>query len=89
MEARLKEKEAGAAQAGASILSSTPPALAHEINQPMTAACALARSVQHILRMSGGDLTRADNNLTAMTQMIMPAAWCTACAIFYVAAARM
>jgi signal transduction histidine kinase len=66
-EARLKEKEGGAAQAARfNLVSSMASALAHEINQPMTAARALARSAQHILRMSGGDLARADNNLTTM-----------------------
>ena len=66
-EARLKEKEAEAAQAARfNLVSSMASALAHEINQPMTAARALARSAQHILRTPGGDLTRADDNLTAM-----------------------
>jgi len=66
-EARLKEKEAEAAQATRfNLVSSMASALAHEINQPMTAARALARSAQHILRTSGGDLTRADGNLTTM-----------------------
>jgi C4-dicarboxylate-specific signal transduction histidine kinase len=41
-------------------------ALAHEINQPMTAARALGRSAQHLLRTPGSDLSRADNNLSAM-----------------------
>jgi C4-dicarboxylate-specific signal transduction histidine kinase len=66
-EALLKEKEAGAAQAARfNLVSSMASALAHEINQPMTAARALARSAQHILRTSGGDLARADSNLTTM-----------------------
>ena len=67
-EARLKEKEAEAAQAARfNLVSSMASALAHEINQPMTAARALARSAQHILRMpGGGDLTRANDNLTTM-----------------------
>jgi two-component system sensor kinase FixL len=41
-------------------------ALAHEINQPMTAARALGRSAQHLLRTPGSDLSRADSNLTTM-----------------------
>jgi C4-dicarboxylate-specific signal transduction histidine kinase len=41
-------------------------ALAHEINQPMTAARALGRSAQHLLRTPGSDLSRADNNLSIM-----------------------
>jgi two-component system sensor kinase FixL len=74
-EARLKEKEAGAAQAARfNLVSSMASALAHEINQPMTAARALARSAQHILRASGGDLTRADSNLTTMIAHIDHAA---------------
>ena len=65
-EARLKEKEAGAAQAARfNLVSSMASALAHEINQPMTAARALARSAQHLLRTSG-DVTRADGNLTTL-----------------------
>ena len=49
--AQLKAKEAEAAQAARfNLVSGTAAALAHEINQPMTAARALARSVQHLLR---------------------------------------
>jgi two-component system, LuxR family, sensor kinase FixL len=44
--------------------------LAHEITQPMTAARALARSVQHILRTPGGDLARADTNVTTLIAQI-------------------
>ena len=70
-EARLKEKEAGAAQAARfNLVSGMASALAHEINQPMTAARALGRSAQHILRTPGGDLTRADSNLTTMIAQI-------------------
>ena len=66
-EGRLKEKELEAVQAARfNLVSSMASALAHEINQPMTAARALARSAQHILRTPGGDLTRADGNLTTM-----------------------
>jgi two-component system, LuxR family, sensor kinase FixL len=74
-EKRLKEKEVGAAQAARfNLVSGMASALAHEINQPMTAARALARSAQHILRTSGGDLTRADGNLTTMIAHIDHAA---------------
>jgi len=66
-EARLKEKEAEAAQAARfNLVSGMASALAHEINQPMTAVRALARAAQHILRAPGGDLTRADSNLTTL-----------------------
>ena len=70
-QARLMERQAGAAQAARlNLVSGMASALAHEINQPMTAARALGRSAQHILRTSGGDLTRADSNLTAMLAQI-------------------
>jgi two-component system, LuxR family, sensor kinase FixL len=70
-QARLRERQAGASQAARlNLVSGMASALAHEINQPMTAARALARSAQHILRTPGGDLTRADNNLTAMLAQI-------------------
>lgn len=64
-EARLKVTEAEAAQAARfNLVSSMASTLAHEINQPMTAARALARSAQHILR-TGGDQVRADRNLSS------------------------
>ncbi|MBM3599488.1 MAG: hypothetical protein FJX35_14825 [Alphaproteobacteria bacterium] len=66
-EAQLKEKQAEAAHtARFSLVSSMTSALAHEINQPMTAARALARSVQHILRGPVADLERADRNVTTL-----------------------
>jgi signal transduction histidine kinase len=69
--ARLKEKEAEAVQAARfHLLSGMTSALAHEINQPMAAARALARSAQEILRGVGPDLPRADGNLaTAIAQI--------------------
>jgi two-component system, LuxR family, sensor kinase FixL len=74
-EARLKEKEAQAAQAArVSLVGGMASALAHEINQPMTAARALARSVQEILRTPSGDAQRADGNLSAMIAQIDHAA---------------
>jgi two-component system, LuxR family, sensor kinase FixL len=70
-EARLREKEAEAAQAARfSLVSGMASALAHEINQPMTAARALARSAQHILRTPDADLARADSNLTTVIAQI-------------------
>ncbi len=66
-QARLAERQAEAAQvARVNLVSGMASALAHEINQPMTAARALGRSAQHLLRTPGGDLSRADNNLSAM-----------------------
>jgi two-component system sensor kinase FixL len=69
-ERRIKEKEAEAARAARfSLVSGMASALAHEINQPLTAARALARSAQELLRKPNADLTRADNNLeNAITQ---------------------
>ncbi|RAI41511.1 ATP-binding protein [Rhodoplanes roseus] len=70
-EARAKAKEAEAAQAGRfHLVSGMASALAHEINQPMTAARALARAARHIVQTPGGDLARADANLaTAIVQI--------------------
>jgi two-component system, LuxR family, sensor kinase FixL len=66
-EARLKEKEAEAAEAARyNLVSGMASALAHEINQPMTAARALARSAQHILGTPDPDLPRAAGNLTTL-----------------------
>jgi two-component system, LuxR family, sensor kinase FixL len=66
-QARLAERQAEAAQvARVNLVSGMASALAHEINQPMTAARALGRSAQHLLRTPGSDLSRADSNLTTM-----------------------
>lgn len=66
-EARLKEKEAEVAQAARfSLVSGMTSALAHEINQPMAAARALARSAQELLRSPQADLSRAERNLTTL-----------------------
>jgi two-component system sensor kinase FixL len=66
-QARLVERQAEAAQvARVNLVNGMASALAHEINQPMTAARALGRSAQHLLRTPGSDLSRADNNLSAM-----------------------
>jgi two-component system sensor kinase FixL len=66
-EARLKEKETEAAEAARyNLVRGMASALAHEINQPMTAARALARSAQHILGTPDPDLPRAASNLTTL-----------------------
>src|SRR6202158_4120068 len=66
-QARLVERQAEAAQvARVNLVSGMASALAHEINQTMTAARALGRSAQHLLRTPGSDLSRADSNLTTM-----------------------
>ena len=66
-EAQLKEKEAEAAKAARyNLVSGMASALAHEINQPMTAARALARSAQHILDAPEPDLPRAAGNLKTL-----------------------
>jgi len=63
-EERLREKEAEASRAARfSLVSGMASALAHEINQPMTAARALARSVQHLLESTTPDLPRAQTNI--------------------------
>jgi two-component system, LuxR family, sensor kinase FixL len=65
-QALLAERQVEAAQvARLNLVSGMASALAHEINQPMTAARALGRSAQHLLR-TGSDLSRADSNLTTM-----------------------
>jgi two-component system, LuxR family, sensor kinase FixL len=70
-EERLKRKEADAIRAGRfSLVSAMASTLAHEINQPVTAARALARSVQHLLRDATPDLSRADHNLTTLVSEI-------------------
>lgn len=70
-EARIKDKENELARAARfSLVSGLASALAHEINQPMAAARALARSAQQLMNTPGGDLARADRNLeTAMSEI--------------------
>jgi signal transduction histidine kinase len=66
-EAQLKEKEAEAAHAARhNLVSGMASALAHEINQPMTAARALARSAQHLLESPTPNLSRAAGNLSTL-----------------------
>jgi len=70
-EERLKQRELDATRAGRfNLVSAMASALAHEINQPITAARALARSIQHILLGATPDLPRADHNLTALVNHI-------------------
>jgi two-component system sensor kinase FixL len=69
--ARIEAMQAEAARAARlNMVSGMASALAHEINQPMTAARALARSVQQILRAPQTDMPRADNNLTTLIAQI-------------------
>ena len=69
--ARLKESQAEAARAARlNMVSGMASALAHEINQPMTAARALARSAQQLLRAPATDLERANTNLSALVGQI-------------------
>ena len=63
-EERLREKEIEAGRAARfSLVSGMASALAHEINQPMTAARALARSAQHLIESPTPDLPRAGGNI--------------------------
>ena len=70
-EARLKESQQEAARAARlNMVSGMASALAHEINQPMTAARALARSAQQLLQPHATDLERANTNLSALVTQI-------------------
>jgi two-component system, LuxR family, sensor kinase FixL len=71
VERQLKTKELEAAQAARfNLVSGTAAALAHEINQPMTAARALARAVQQLLRGPALDLARIDANIMSLITQI-------------------
>jgi len=75
VEARLRAREAEAAQAARfTLVSGMASALAHEINQPMTAARAHARTIQELLRSPNVDHARADGNLTNLVAQIDHAA---------------
>src|SRR5262249_9746502 len=75
VEAQLRAKEAEAAEAARfTLVSGMASALAHEINQPMTAARAHARAAQEILRKPDADRARAENNLPTMIAQIDHAA---------------
>jgi C4-dicarboxylate-specific signal transduction histidine kinase len=69
--ALLQEKENEIAHAARfSLVSGMTSALAHEINQPMAAARALARSAQELLRQPQADVARAERNLaTALAEI--------------------
>ena len=80
-EARLREAELEAARAARlNMVSGMASALAHEINQPMTAARALARSAQQLIKadsdrdMGRADLERASGNLASLVTQIDHAA---------------
>jgi two-component system, LuxR family, sensor kinase FixL len=74
-EERLKKREGQAFRAGRfSLVNAMASALAHEINQPITAVRALARSAQHILRSAAPDLSRAESNITTCIVQIDAAA---------------
>lgn len=75
IELQLRLKEAEAEQASrVTLATGMASALAHEINQPMTAARALARAAQQILRMPDADLPRAEQNLTTLIAQVDHAA---------------
>ena len=68
---RLRELEAQSARtARLNMASGMAAALAHEINQPMTAARALARSVQELMRAPERDDGRMERNLASMIEQI-------------------
>lgn len=68
---RLEEMQAEAARAARlNLVSGMAAALAHEINQPTTAARALARSVQEMLRSSNPDRDRVRANIATMIEQI-------------------
>ena len=70
-EERLREKELESGRAARfTLVNGMASALAHEINQPMTAARALARSVQHILEAPSPDLSRAGANIANVIAQI-------------------
>lgn len=70
-EAQLRELRSEEAQAARfSLVTGMASSLAHEINQPMTAARALMRSAQLLMQASDPDLARANSNLgTAIAQI--------------------
>jgi two-component system, LuxR family, sensor kinase FixL len=75
VEALLRAKEAEAEQAARfNLVSSMASALAHEINQPITAARALGRAAQHLLHNDAGSHARVDDNLSTMIAQIDHAA---------------
>lgn len=74
-ELHLKEMQAEAQRAARmNMVSGMASALAHEINQPMTAARALARSAQQILLSPQADMARAGTNLATLIKHVDHAA---------------
>lgn len=72
---RLQEMQHQAARtARLNLVSGMAAALAHEINQPMTAARAHARSVSRLLEAENGDRPRAVRNVKSMVEQIDHAA---------------
>lgn len=68
---RLRELEGQAARtARLNMASGMAAALAHEVNQPMTAARALARSVQELMRTPERDTARIERNIGSMIEQI-------------------
>jgi two-component system sensor kinase FixL len=75
VERQLRVKEVEAFQvARFNIVSGTAAALAHDINQPLTAARALARAVQQLLRGPAPDPARVDSNIATLITQIDHAA---------------
>jgi two-component system, LuxR family, sensor kinase FixL len=75
IERQLRVKEVEAFQvARFNIVSGTAAALAHDINQPLTAARALARAVQQLLRGPAPDPARVDSNIATLITQIDHAA---------------
>lgn len=72
---KLQEAQAEAARAARlNLASGMAAALAHELNQPMTAARALTRTAQQLVSQSSGDLARVESNLEAAVDQIDHAA---------------
>jgi signal transduction histidine kinase len=72
---RLQELQNEAARtARLNLVSGMAAALAHEINQPLTAARALARSVGQLVGAEDGDRSRVTRNVAAMVEQIDHAA---------------
>ena len=70
-ELRLKALQIEADQAGRiSLAGGMSSVIAHEINQPITAARALARAAQHLIAGQNADLARAARNLDASISQI-------------------
>lgn len=68
---RIAELQAEATRASRfNIMSGMSAALAHEINQPFTAARALARAIEELLRQPGVDTTRAAANAAKLVAQV-------------------